>query len=134
MTMNDQLLDSVSARAGYRCEYCHIPDITPIPHEVDHIIAIKHHGQATFENLALSCEHCNGCKSSNIAGIDPKTGRLTRLFDPRRHHWKRHFEWHGPIIFPRTPIGRVTEYVLNVNAIDRVILRQNLLDEGIFKS
>jgi len=130
--MDEQLLNSISARADYRCEYCLIPDFLPFPHEVDHIIAKKHGGPSTFDNLALSCEHCNGCKSSNIAGLDPTTGRLSLLFNPRKHPWKRHFEWNGAVIVPKTPIGRVTEYVMNVNAIARIILRQNLADEGVF--
>ena len=132
--MNERLLDAISIRAGFRCEYCHMPDILPFPHEVDHIIALKHGGPTALDNLALSCEHCNSCKSSNIAGLDPNTGRLSLLFNPRRHHWKRHFEWNGEIIVPRTPIGRVTEYVMNVNAAARLLLRQNLRDEGAFEN
>jgi 5-methylcytosine-specific restriction endonuclease McrA len=58
---------------------------------MDHIVARQHGGLTTLANLALACLHCNGHKGPNIAGIDPKRKRLTRLFNPRRHKWERHF-------------------------------------------
>ena len=38
------------------CEYCRLPQSSsPLPHEIDHIIAIKHGGSTAAKNLALSC-------------------------------------------------------------------------------
>lgn len=42
------------------CEYCLIPEMAVlVPHEVDHVIAEKHGGQTTEDNLALACTLCN---------------------------------------------------------------------------
>jgi hypothetical protein len=67
-----------------------------VPFPIDHIIARQHGGSTTLDNLALSCLHDNTHKGPNIAGIDPLTRRITRLFNPRRDKWERHFQWDGP--------------------------------------
>jgi len=54
------------------------------------------------------------------------------LFNPRRHKWVRHFRWQGGYLLGRTPIGRVTIAVLNMNAPFRVALREGLIEQGIF--
>jgi hypothetical protein len=43
--------------------------------------------------LALSCFYCNSAKGANIAGRDPETGQLTRLYHPRVDAWHEHFSW-----------------------------------------
>src|SRR5271166_1429460 len=81
-------------RAGERCEYCHLPtSVYPWPFHVDHIIARQHGGLTVLDNLALSCLHCNRHKGPNIAGTDPRTGEVVRLFHPRNDQWSVHFEW-----------------------------------------
>jgi len=67
-----------------------------------------------------------------LAGWDKVTKRVVRLFHPRRHTWQRHFRWQGPILVGRTAIGRVTITVLKINRPLRVLLRQELIDEGVF--
>ena len=70
----------VRQRAGERCEYCRLPQaITPMPFEVDHIIARKHGGADEVENLCLACFYCNSFKGPNIAGIDPESGEITTV-------------------------------------------------------
>jgi len=100
--------------------------------EIDHIVARKHQGKTTPGNLALSCAYDNAFKGSNIAGIDLKTGQLTRLFHPRRHKWQRHFYWDGPVLVGRTAIGRATIAVLAINHPLRVDQRQELMNAGLF--
>lgn len=100
--------------------------------EVDHIIAIKHDGPTVAGNLALSCFYCNSFKGSDIAGQDKATRRLTRLFNPRRHKWSRHFRWHGGFLIGRSPIGRVTIALLKINDPLRVELREELIAVGAF--
>src|SRR5262249_47048518 len=95
-------------------------------------ISRKHLGPTTARNLALSCFWCNSFKGSDIAGLDPHTGKLTPLFHHRRHKWERHFRWDGPILRGRTPVGRVTAAVLNINDAFRVELRESLIEEGLF--
>lgn len=98
---------------------------------VEHIIATKHRGSDAESNLALACDHCNLHKGANLSGIDPDPNALTRLFNPRIDAWENHFERDGPYIRARTAVGRTTEWVLQLNAQERVTLRRFLteLDE-----
>ena len=93
---------------------------------------MQHHGAGVADNLALACMRCNGHKGANIAGFDPLTGKLTRLFHPRRHRWDRHFRWEGPNLVGRTAVGRTTIDVLEINAPAAVELREALIAEGGF--
>lgn len=104
----------------------------PVPFAIDHIIARQHRGKTVRGNLALACLHCNSYKGPNIASLDPRTGKLTRLFNPRRHAWHRHFRWHGAHLIGLTPIGRATVAVLNMNAAFMVRLREELIEENLF--
>jgi hypothetical protein len=104
----------------------------PLPFQFDHIIAEQHGGQTVSENLALACLFCNKHKGPNIAGIDPQTGKMVRLFHPRRDKWNRHFRWNGPELIGRTAIGRATIRVLAVNHPDNIELRVALIDNGEF--
>ena len=131
--MDELLAQEVWLRAGRACEYCHMPQACYItPFEIDHIIARQHGGPTVSNNLALSCLHCNSHKGPNIAGLDPLTKKLTKLFNPRRHKWERHFHWDGPYLVGKTPVGRVTIVVLAMNAPDTVQARKTLIDEGLF--
>src|SRR5690242_10244946 len=104
--MDDAVVKAVWQRAERRCEYCHLPaDCSEPPFQIDHIIARKHHGTDDLSNLALACYYCNRYKGPNIAGIDPLSGQLTRLFHPRLGHWHVHFAWDGPTINGGTAIG-----------------------------
>ena len=132
----DQLLrDEVWRRAKSCCEYCRMPQsLDPIPFHIDHIIARKHGGHTTAENLAISCFGCNNQKQSDIAGIDPEgpPDVPVRLFHPRTDSWEDHFAWDGPVLIARTAVGRVTLYVLGINLPHRVALRKTLINEEVF--
>jgi len=129
--MESDLLRQVWQRASRRCEYCQLAqDDDDRTFEVDHIISEKHHGATLLGSLALSCFRCNSFKGSNISGIDVITGKLTPLFNPRRHKWKRHFRWDGPYLIGRTAIGRTTVDVLRINDPFRVRVRVALNEEG----
>jgi hypothetical protein len=131
--MDAALVDLVWERADSICEYCGLPAaLSLLGFEIDHIIAQKHSGASVPNNLALSCFYDNCFKGPNIAGLDPLTDQVTRLFNPRRHKWHRHFRWHGPILLGRTAIGRATVSVLCINLPFRVAHRQSLIDEGKF--
>ena len=131
--MNRALEELVWRRADSCCEYCRIPqEYDGFTHELDHVTAQKHHGLTIASNLVLACFPCNNHKGTNIAGIDPVTRQITKLFNPRRHKWARHFRWVGPILLGLTAIGRTTIDVLDINNSDRVLLRQALMDEGVY--
>lgn len=131
--MDEFLTAQVRERARNRCEYCRLADWQhPGVYEVEHVIAKKHGGPTVFGNLAYASLHCNRHKGSDLAGIDRQTSRtkLVRLFNPRRHNWAHHFYWDGPLLVGRTPIGRVTVQVLDMNDELRVALREELMAEG----
>ena len=118
----------VRARAENRCEYCHThQDDEPfVTYQVEHIIALQHGGPDDEDNLALACSYCNLHKRPNLSGIDPETGTIEPLFHPRRQHWDEHFEVRGAYLVGKTPTGRVTVRVLNMNDDARVDLRQEI--------
>jgi hypothetical protein len=121
----------VRERANGCCEYCLLPEAQAFfPHEPDHIIATKHGGQGTAENLALACFDCNPFKGSDIASIDPASGKLTPLFSPRGQEWSEHFSIVGGRISPQTATGRVTELVMKINLPSRVEVREILAGIG----
>ena len=66
------------------------------------------------------------------AGVDPQTGKVVRLFDPRRQNWRRHFQWNGALLEGRTSSGRATVRTLRINMNIRVEFRQSLIDIGEF--
>ncbi len=105
---------------------------TRLRFEIDHIVARKHRGAEVAANLALACFLCNSYKGPNIAGIDSASLSIVPLFHPRRHKWARHFRWEGPILVGRTPTGRATVAVLEINQPYRVAARQELIEEGVF--
>jgi hypothetical protein len=131
--MDEATRQDVWLRAGYRCEYCHLPHANQLtPFEMDHVIARQHGGSDSLANLALSCLRCNLHKGTNLRGIDPKTRKLTRLFNPRRHSWQRHFRFQGALLLGRTAVGRTTVALFQVNEPARVALRQALIDMDLF--
>ncbi len=133
--MDEALVDLVRQRAHGRCEYCGMPEsVSFLPFEIDHILARKHHGRTIGSNLAFSCAYDNAFKGPNIAGLDPQTGRLVRLFHPRRHKWQHHFRWDGPVLVGRTAIGRATIDVLAINHPLRIEQRRVLIQAGLFAS
>lgn len=129
------LRQRVAARAGYCCEYCQLPEHgTSLPFQLDHVIAEKHEGETSLENLAYACLHCNSFKGPSIAGWDRQSDQVVRLFDPRRDLWSDHFEWDGALLSARTAVGRVTIAVLRINLHYRVSVRQSLMEEGLFEA
>jgi len=122
----------VYQRAQGCCEYCLISEnFVLVPHEVDHVIAQKHGGHTNADNLALSCTLCNRYKGSDLASLDPKTGQIIPLFNPRRDHWSDNFEVVQGKIIAKTVIGRVTIRLLQVNRPEQILERQILQAAGL---
>jgi len=134
MPQIDKALDlRVRSRSGERCEYCLLPQsVRCLRFHVEHIIPIQHGGRDTLDNLALACGRCNRHKGPNIAGVDPLSGRMTRLFHPRTDRWPDHFRWEGPYAIGLTSIGRTTVYVLSMNHPDEIAIRQELVESRKF--
>jgi hypothetical protein len=130
--MDAELKVTVRLRAGFRCEYCHFPEaVAELPLQFDHIIAEQHGGKAALPNLALACARCNRYKGPNLSGIDPDSGQMIRLFNPRIDTWDEHFVWDRERLESKTAIGRTTLAVLQINHPDAESQRAALLREGI---
>jgi len=88
-----------------------------MPLVMDHIIPIASGGGNERENLAAACYRCNEFKGSKTEGIDPATGMLVPLFNPRSQIWQTHFVWAngGTHIIGLTPTGRTTVIALRMN-------------------
>ncbi|KAA1258602.1 HNH endonuclease [Rubripirellula obstinata] len=125
MTVNESTKTIVRERAGHRCEYCQLhQDDSPLATlHVEHIIPRKHGGSDEVENLALACIDCNLHKGPNLTGVDPETEEITVLFHPRQDDWDDHFEWQGIQIVGKTPTGRTTVRVLEMNSDEQLGLR-----------
>jgi HNH endonuclease len=126
--MNESLKELVRARADNRCEYCRLPqDALPrATFHIEHIVARQHEGGDDVANLALACDRCNLFKGPNLSTIDPQTGSIVLLFNPRTDRWSEHFRQAGFEIVGLTDIGRATVRLLNMNARRRVQLREAL--------
>jgi 5-methylcytosine-specific restriction endonuclease McrA len=123
----------VSDRAQNKCEYCLLhQDFSIFTHEVDHIIAQKHGGSTTLANLALSCLSCNRHKGTDLTSIDPMTGEIIPLYNPRNQAWDAHFQIKDGYVVGTTPVGRTTIYLLAVNAPNRVLNRQALIGQKLY--
>jgi hypothetical protein len=123
----------VIERAGNHCEYCQIhQDDVIATHQIDHVIAEKHGGGTTPENLALSCMLCNLRKGSDLSSVDPASSVVVPLFNPRTHDWSEPFRLDGLTILGLTPEGRTTVEFLQLNSYERLAERQELVQAGRF--
>jgi hypothetical protein len=123
----------VRQRANDRCEYCGIRDgLDIVDHQIDHIISQKHDGASTLDNLALACFWCNNSKGSDVAAYDGEL--LTPFFNPRHSSWDVHFElnFETAAISGKTPIGRVTVKILEMNLEQRLLFRKRLIKAGLW--
>ncbi|MBK1986656.1 HNH endonuclease [Sphaerospermopsis aphanizomenoides BCCUSP55] len=117
----------VEERANYQCEYCLLPaGVAFFSHEIDHVIAEKHGGKTTAENLALTCWRCNRYKGSDLGSFDPETGSFSFLFNPRTQKWNSHFSFSEVVLVGLTPEGRTTVKLLQMNSEERLVEREKL--------
>lgn len=116
----------VRDRAADRCEDCDIPRTSDAFFEfhVERILQWQHGESSEPQNLAWSCSFCNRYQGPNLAGVDPETGDVTRLFHPRRDEWARHVTARDGMILGVTPGGRTTVQLLWMNDPLRVALRR----------
>jgi len=120
-------------RAEGRCEYCRTPQqADDVAFHIDPVIARKHGGPTTVDNLCLRCFHCNLAKGTDIATLAPRSRKLTPLFNPRRQDWSRQFRWEGADLTRPTPIGAANVVLLRINDPLSVLLREALIAEGVF--
>ncbi len=126
--------DFVAHRAHGCCEYCKIRhDYSPDSFEIEHIIALFVGGTNELINLAFSCGGCNNRKSSKTHAIDPISGEIVPLFNPRTDVWHEHFQWIDDFSIVRgvTAQGRATVELLQLNRNGVVNLRKALFAYGV---
>lgn len=129
--ISEALRQQVRERANGRCEYCLLHEEDAVfPHEADHVIAEKHGGATTLENLAWACAICNLYKGTDIGSVVQETGQIAALYNPRRQARNRHFRFEDGRIEPLTVTGRVTATLLHFNDARRVEERVGLAEIG----
>ncbi len=116
----------LQSQVGHHCGYCRTSaKITGQALTVEHIIPVARGGSSDEENLWLSCRPCNQYKGARVEALDPETGALVALFNPRRQVWEAHFTWsgNGALIIGLTACGRATVVALKLNHPDIVAAR-----------
>ena len=117
-SLPDSLRRVISERAGHRCEYCRTSRrVIGLPLAVDHILPRSRGGSHDAENLCAACYRCNEHKGARTHALDPATGQLVSLFNPRQQEWQEHFAWAngGTHMVGLTPTGRATVIALHMN-------------------
>jgi hypothetical protein len=86
--------EQVIQRANGCCEYCAAQQkFSMDTFSVEHIFPKSRGGSDELNNLALSCQGCNACKSNRTEVIDPETRQTIPLYNPRTDSWSDHFVW-----------------------------------------
>ncbi len=86
---------AVVARADDWCVYCGLSQAgQEATFHADHVVPRAAGGTTRASNLALACVACSLFKGARQTAADPRTGRPTPLFNPRRQRWMAHFR--GP--------------------------------------
>ena len=113
-----ELARRIRETAANRCGYCLSPQHLVMARlEIEHIIPVARGGTDDEANLWLACPLCNNHKSDKTAAVDPETGEMTPLFNPRAQQWSEHFRWSsdGIRIIGLTPVGRATVIALHLS-------------------
>jgi hypothetical protein len=129
----EKLRRRVIQRANSLCEYCcMLADYSSTTFPIDHVIPRAKGGATVFDNLALACGGCNGAKLDKVEAIDPILQDIVPIYNPRIHRWHEHFEWSEDYLYMigRTPIGRATILILDLNREGLVNLREVLALAG----
>lgn len=84
----------IREQAGDRCGYClSFQEYVLGPLEIEHIVPEARGGTNEEENLWLACRMCNSYKGVQVDAVDPFSGMLISLFNPRTQIWGVHFRW-----------------------------------------
>ena len=131
--ISDEAKRMVAKRAGYRCEYCRLPERDSLlKFHVEHIRSSKHGGSDDTENLAYSCPDCNCYKGTDLGTYLDENETFTRFFNPRKDKWPDHFKVLEGVLYAQTDVGEATIRIFQINSLDRVEIRQLLSDEDLY--
>jgi hypothetical protein len=119
------LAREVAARAGDRCEYCRMHQaLQGATFHVEHTVPGSRGGSSDLANLAWACPACNLHKSDRVEAVDPESGAMVPLFNPRRDKWSDHFRWEGYQVVGLTPVGRTAVFAFHLNHPRRLMIRK----------
>lgn len=128
------LANAVKERAKLCCEYCFAQLLfSADSFSIEHIKPLSKEGLTILENLAFSCQRCNNHKFTATESIDPVTGSMAVLYNPRIHIWNEHFEWTEDYteVLGISSTGRATILRLQLNREGIVNLRRVLYQAGL---
>jgi HNH endonuclease len=129
----DSLKTQIEATDKRRCCYCLTSEANSgIPMTFDHILPRSKGGATGFENLCLACRTCNEFKSDLTEAVDPLTGEMVPLFNPRTQQWSDHFTWSqdSTRVEGLTATGRATITALRMNNLIVVVARDRWVISG----
>jgi hypothetical protein len=118
MPISEEDRQFVRKRAKYLCEYCHSSErVSPSRFTMEHVVPQSLGGSDHTDNLALACRRCNERRYNFVEALDPQTGRMVSLFNPREQLWREHFAWanDNTVIEGLTVTGRATCQCLDLN-------------------
>lgn len=119
--------DAVVRRARSRCEYCHLAQDSQVAtFPIDHVLPLVLGGLTELSNLALACPRCNAAKWKHAEALDPESGELLPLYNPRTQQWNDHFRWSdadSTIIEALSAVGRTTLALLDLNSTQHRTIR-----------
>lgn len=124
----------VIERAQERCEYCQCrSDYATETFAIEHVIPVSRGGNDDLRNLALACSSCNGRKYNKLEVIDPASGEMVPLFNPRLQRWGEHFAWSKDYtqVIGLTATGRATAAALQMNQQNMINLRKAMFIIGV---
>lgn len=131
--ITDEIRVKVKRRAGYRCEYCLLPELDGlIKFHVEHIRSSKHKGSDGLENLAFACPDCNLFKGADLGTILGDDENFTRFFNPRKDEWNEHFKVVDCVIYPMTDIGEATINIFQMNKPGRIEVRRLFAEDNLY--
>ena len=108
----------IAERDRHRCAYCLSSEVlSGISLAIDHIVPVSAEGNSEPDNLCLACRSCNEFKGNQQVALDPISGELVSLFNPRQQLWSDHFRWQdeGVRVEGQTAVGRATVEALKLN-------------------
>ena len=131
--VSEKLRIAVAKRANHCCEYCLLPENKSFfTFHIEHIISLKHGGTTSLENLAFSCQICNLNKGSDLGTFVNNPLEIIHFFNPRIDTWATHFELDETgFINPLTSIGAATLKILELNQVESIIERKEMIIHGL---
>lgn len=130
-----ELDKKIRLQARNRCGYCLNPqELIPYKLEIEHIHPKGLGGKPVEENLWLACRECNAHKARKVRALDPLTGKIVKLFNPRKQSWREHFEFsqNSTEIIGKTACGRATVESLQMNNFYQKTARAAWVEAGKF--